>query len=73
MNWDHIERDWNRFKVNAKQRWTKIAEEQLNAVAGRRALLAGRIRDAYAISSDDAERQLADWQARLSNERLESS
>jgi hypothetical protein len=35
-------------------------------------MLAGRIRDAYAISSDEAERQLADWQARLSNEGLEA-
>ena len=72
MNWDQIERDWNRFKVGAKQRWTKIQEEQLQAVAGRRAMLAKRIRDAYAISDEEAERQLADWQARLSNERTES-
>ncbi len=71
MNWDRIESDWRRFKVNAKLRWTKLTEEQLSAVAGRRMLLAGRIRDAYGISKDDAERQLADWQARLSNEQLE--
>lgn len=68
MNWDQIERDWGRFKVSAKQRWTKIAEEQLSAVAGRREMLAGRIRDAYAISGAEAERQLADWQARLSTD-----
>ena len=72
MNWDHIERDWKRFRVTAKLRWTKIAEEQLHAVAGRRAMLVSRIRDAYAISSDEAERQLADWQAHLSNEGLEA-
>lgn len=68
MNWDRIERDWKRFKVNAKERWAKLSEEQLNAIAGRRPLLAGRIRDAYALSRDDAERQLSDWQARLSDE-----
>ena len=72
MNWDQIERDWNRFRVSAKLRWAKIQEEQLHAVAGRRALLARRIRDAYAISDEEAERQLADWQARLSNERVGS-
>ena len=72
MNWDQIERDWNRFKVSAKQRWAKIQEEQLHAVAGRRAMLASRIRDAYAVSDEEAERQLADWQARLSNEQLGS-
>jgi uncharacterized protein YjbJ (UPF0337 family) len=65
VNWDHIEREWNRFKVSAKQRWDKLTEQQLNAIAGRRAVLVGRIRDAYAISTEDAERQLCDWQARL--------
>jgi len=65
MNWDRIERDWNRFKVSAKQRWDKLTEQQLSAIAGRRLLLAGRIRDAYAISTEDAERQLSDWQAGL--------
>ncbi len=73
MNWDRIERDWKRFKVDAKQRWAKVTEEQLSAIAGRRTLLAGRIRDAYGISNDDAERQLSDWQARLSNQPLGSS
>lgn len=63
VNWDLIERDWKRFKVAAKQRWTKLSEEQLHAIAGRRPLLAGRIRDVYAVSMDEAERQLSDWQA----------
>ncbi len=68
MNWDRIERDWNRFKVSAKQRWGKLTEQQLDAIAGRRPLLAGRIRDAYAITREDAERELSDWQARLAYE-----
>lgn len=72
MNWVRIEDDWKRFKVSAKQRWAKLTEDQLNAIAGRRPLLAGRIRDVYAISSDDAERQLSDWQARLHDEQLAS-
>lgn len=65
MNWDRIEGDWNRFKVSAKQRWDKLTEQQLNAIAGRRPLLAGRIRDAYALSTEEVEKQLFDWQAGL--------
>lgn len=72
MNWDRIECNWKRFKVSAKQRWAKLTEEQLSAIAGRRPLLAGRIRDAYAISGNDAERQLSDWQARLTDEQFVS-
>jgi uncharacterized protein YjbJ (UPF0337 family) len=65
VNWDRIQCDWNRFKASAKQRWDKLSEQQLTAIAGRRPLLAGRIRDAYAISTEDAEKQLSDWQAGL--------
>ncbi len=65
MHWDRVEGDWKRFKVSAKRRWGKLTEQQLEAIAGRRALLAGRIRDAYELSKDDAERQLADWQRQL--------
>jgi uncharacterized protein YjbJ (UPF0337 family) len=65
VNWDRIEHNWNRFKVSAKQRWDKLSEQQLNAIAGRRAVLAARVRDAYAISTEDAEKQLSDWQASL--------
>ena len=70
MLWDHIERDWKRYKVDAKLRWDKLGEAQLNAIAGRRRLLAGRIRDVYAISSEDAEEQLCDWQAQLTDKPL---
>lgn len=68
MTWDLIERDWKRFKVAAKQRWNKLSEAQLHAIAGRRPLLQGRIRDVYAVSTDEAERQLSDWQAHVAND-----
>ncbi len=64
LNWDRIEKNWRRFKVNAKQRWDKLSEQQLDAIAGRRTVLAGRIQETYAMTREDTERQLADWQAR---------
>lgn len=65
MIWDTIEKDWKRFKVDAKQRWNKLTEQQLEAIRGRRSVLAGRIQDTYDISAEDTERQLLDWQAGL--------
>jgi hypothetical protein len=65
MIWERVEADWGRFKVNAKQRWDKLSEQQLNAIGGRRAVLARRIGDTYSLSMEEAERQLADWQAGL--------
>jgi len=65
VSWHEIESNWRRFQVSAKRRWGKIDEAQLVAVAGRRTLLAGRIRDAYGITLAEAEQQLSDWQLTL--------
>jgi uncharacterized protein YjbJ (UPF0337 family) len=65
MIWDRIEADWERFRHAAKRRWDRLGEQQLHAIRGRRFLLAARMREAYGISSEEAERQIADWQARL--------
>lgn len=73
MTWERIEQDWKRYKVSAKLRWDKLGEAQLNAIAGRRALLAGRIRDVYALSADEAELQLRDWQAQFTDEPIASA
>ena len=43
MNWDRIEGNWKQFKGNAKQQWGKLADEQLDVVAGKRESLAGKI------------------------------
>jgi len=42
-----------------------VGEQQLNAIGGRRHLLAARIRDAYGISDVESEREVAAWQAEL--------
>lgn len=65
MTWDHVEAHWRRFKVNAKQRWDKLTEQQLDAIAGRRAVLARRVGDTYSLSMEEAERQVAEWHASL--------
>lgn len=66
IDWARIEQEWSRYKVDAKRRWDKLGEQQLNAIAGRRALLASRIRDTYGLSAAEAEKELTDWQDLLS-------
>jgi len=62
MNWDRIEGNWQQFKGTAKQQWGKLTDNQLDVIAGKRDLLAGRIQEAYAVSKDEAEKQLSAWQ-----------
>jgi uncharacterized protein YjbJ (UPF0337 family) len=65
LDWNRIEADWPRFKHAAKRRWDRLGEQQLNAIGGRRQLLAARIRDAYGISAAESEREIAAWQNEL--------
>jgi uncharacterized protein YjbJ (UPF0337 family) len=65
MDWNQIERDWVQLKGRVKQRWTKLSEEQLTAIAGRRVHLVSRIQETYQLSRQETEGQLAEWQARL--------
>ncbi|TMH29286.1 MAG: CsbD family protein [Betaproteobacteria bacterium] len=62
MNWDRIEGNWQQFKGTAKQQWGKLTDNQLDVIAGKRDLLAGRIQEAYGVSKDEAEKQLSAWQ-----------
>jgi len=65
MNWDRIEGNWKQFKGNAKEQWGKLTDDQLDVIAGKRDNLAGRIQEAYGISKDETEKQLAEWQNRM--------
>jgi uncharacterized protein YjbJ (UPF0337 family) len=65
MNWDQIALEWAQWKGSAKQRWSKLSEEQLSAIAGRRVYLVARIQETYQLSREEADKQIADWQELL--------
>ena len=56
MNWDRIEGNWNRIKGNVVEQWDDLTADQL----------VSRIQETYDIADDEAERELTDWQQRLS-------
>jgi uncharacterized protein YjbJ (UPF0337 family) len=67
MNWDRIEGNWKQVKGSVKVRWGKLTDDQLDVIAGKRDALAGRIQEAYGISKEKAEEELADWLDRQSD------
>ena len=67
MNWDLIEGNWKQFKGNVKQQWSKLTDDQLEVIAGKREHLAGKIQVMYGIGKDEAEHQLSDWQSNQKN------
>ena len=67
MNWDLIEGNWKQFKGDVKQQWSKLTDDQLDMIAGKREHLAGKIQVMYGIGKDEAEHQLSDWQSNQKN------
>jgi uncharacterized protein YjbJ (UPF0337 family) len=64
MNWDRVEGNWKQFKGKVKQQWGKLTDDELDVISGKRDELAGRIQEAYGVSKDEAEKQIAAWEER---------
>ena len=56
MNWDRIDGNWKKLKGNVLEQWDGLTDDQLSS----------RIQETYGSSDDEAERELTDWQQRLS-------
>ena len=58
MNWNFAEGNWKQFKGKVKAQWGKLSDDQLDAIAGQRIELAGKIQEAYGVTTDEAEQQI---------------
>lgn len=49
MDWEHIQGNWKRITGKAKERWDRLSHEDLDVIAGRRDLFAGKIQQRYGV------------------------
>lgn len=71
MDWTRIERKWDKFAVRAKAEWTKLTDEDVRVVAGKKDLLVAKVQEQYGVPKEDAERQVDGWFAKLVARRAE--
>ena len=64
MNWSNIESGWNDYKGNAKQQWSKLSDQQISDTLGKREQLSSKVQEVYALSKEETERQISDWQSK---------
>jgi uncharacterized protein YjbJ (UPF0337 family) len=72
MNWDQVEGKWKQYKGQAKEKWGKLTDDDLDVIDGRRQQLVGRIQERYGIAKDAAEKQADEFVKALQEERTES-
>ena len=61
MNWGQVESRWNQLMGSAKENWSKISDEDLQQMSGKREQLAVKIQETYGITRREAEKQVWDW------------
>ena len=69
MDWNFVEASWQRFRGEVRANWGRLTSAQLDVIAGRRARLASTIKEAYAVTGDEAERQIKNFEARNQHPR----
>lgn len=61
MNWDQIEGKWKQFKGDARRKWGKLTDDQLDEAAGNREKLIGIIQESYGKGREEAEREVDEF------------
>lgn len=61
MDWDRIEGNWKTFKGQAKQKWGKLTDDDINTMEGRREELEGRLQHHYGYAKDRARTEVDSW------------
>jgi uncharacterized protein YjbJ (UPF0337 family) len=63
MNEDTIEGNWKQLRGKCKEQWGKLTDDQLDQIAGKRDVLAGKVQEAYGVSKDEADKQIKDFES----------
>ena len=64
MDWNFVEVNWQQFRGEVHPNWGRLTSAQLDMIAGGRGLLATKIREAYGVTDEEAERQIKSFEAR---------
>lgn len=65
MNWDQIEGNWKKLTGQARQKWGKLTDDDLDRIEGNKEELEGRIQERYGKTRDEAEREVDEWRRSL--------
>lgn len=71
MNWHQIEVRWDQMGRLLKTQWSKLTDQDLEDVSGKKEQLIGKLQNRYGMSSLDAARQVDEWMATVSQSRVD--
>jgi uncharacterized protein YjbJ (UPF0337 family) len=71
MNWEQMEGKWKQYKGQAKEKWGKLTDDDLDVIDGRRQQLVGRIEERYGLAKEAAEKQADEFVKALKEQHFE--
>jgi uncharacterized protein YjbJ (UPF0337 family) len=69
IDWNFVEATWQQFRGEVQANWGRLTAVRLDVIAGQRSRLASELREAYAVTGDEAERQIRGFEARNQHRR----
>lgn len=63
MDWDRIEGSWKQASGRVKSQWSRLTDDDLMFIDGKREELEGRIQSRYGYAKDQARREVDAWLA----------
>jgi uncharacterized protein YjbJ (UPF0337 family) len=58
MNWDQIAGEWQKAKGTLRTKRAKLTDDDLEAIAGRKDILVGKLQTRYGLKKEDVERDV---------------
>jgi uncharacterized protein YjbJ (UPF0337 family) len=59
--WTGIEGNWKQFKGQAKEKWGRLTDDDLDVINGRQDQLEGKIQERYGLAKDQAKKDVDAW------------
>ncbi len=66
MNWDQIEGKWQQLKGDAKAKWGKLTDDDVDRAEGNREKLEGILQEKYGKTKEEVQKEVDDWMKKAS-------
>jgi uncharacterized protein YjbJ (UPF0337 family) len=61
MDWNRSEGNWKQFKGQAKEKWGRLTDDDLDVINGRQDQLEGKVQERYGLAKDQAKKDVDAW------------
>lgn len=63
MEWIVVENNWHQAKEKIKAQWRTLTDHHVDAIEGKRDALVTRLQETLAVTPEEADRQVAQWES----------